>query len=96
MANRTLDAAQRSLADQLLLALREQLKALSGGDPELLFAFRRKMAKELSYDERRRASSSTRSSVLDRFVESAGDTPENTRLICQSCDTETQASRGYQ
>lgn len=96
MANRTLDAAQRSLADQLLLALREQLKALSGGDPELLFAFRRKMAKALSYDERRRASSSTRSSVLDRFVESAGDTPENTRLICQSCDTETQASRGYQ
>ncbi|PZR05209.1 MAG: hypothetical protein DI536_32735 [Archangium gephyra] len=93
MANRTLDAAQRSLADQLLLALREQLKALSGGDPELLFAF---LPKELSYDERRRASSSTRSSVLDRFVESAGDTPENTRLICQSCDTKTQASRGYQ
>ena len=33
--------------------------------------------------------------VLDRFVAAAGYTVENTRLICQECDTKTQAERGY-
>jgi len=36
----------------LLTEVRERLSALSGGDFELKFALRRKLGKELSYDER--------------------------------------------
>lgn len=32
--------------------VREDIREVSGGDPGLLFAVRRKIAKELSYDER--------------------------------------------
>lgn len=52
MANRRLTPDQLELARTLLGEVRERLRALSGGDPELLFAFRRKIAKELTYDER--------------------------------------------
>ena len=36
----------------LLAELRAKLEKLSAGDPSLLFAYRRKIAKELQYDER--------------------------------------------
>jgi len=53
MANRRLteDELQR-LATPLLSELRSKLHELSGGDQSLLWALRRKVAKELSYDER--------------------------------------------
>ncbi len=53
MANRRLtgDKLQR-LATPLLSELRSKLRELSGGDQSLLWALRRKVAKELSYDER--------------------------------------------
>jgi ribosomal protein L44E len=118
MANRVLDPDELALADQLLREVRGKLEKLSGGDPELLFAFRRKVAKELTYDERSKPAARKKLkaqkrveqkgrcalckkalpesyNVLDRYVASAGYTKENTRLICQRCDTKTQASRGY-
>jgi hypothetical protein len=52
MSNRTLTKGEIEKARHLLDAIREQLELLSGGDPELLFAYRRKVYKELSYDER--------------------------------------------
>jgi hypothetical protein len=50
--NRQLDPEQLGKANRLLDEIRDQLRMLSGGDDELLFAYRRKIAKELSYDER--------------------------------------------
>jgi hypothetical protein len=52
MANRNLTPDELAKANALLNTIREQLKALAGGDAELLFAYRRKISKELTYDER--------------------------------------------
>jgi 5-methylcytosine-specific restriction endonuclease McrA len=49
---RKLTNEERERARSLLEQVRESLKGLSGGDSELLFAYRRKIAKELMYDER--------------------------------------------
>jgi hypothetical protein len=52
MPNRTLKADERPKANALLDDIRARLTELAGGDASLLFAYRRKVAKELSYDER--------------------------------------------
>jgi hypothetical protein len=52
MANPQLTPDQLQMANGLLAGIREQLREASGGSPELLFALRRKVAKELTYDER--------------------------------------------
>ncbi len=53
MANRTLTSEElKTLFSPLLAEIRGKLRNLSNGNVELLFALRRKLAKELSYDER--------------------------------------------
>ncbi len=52
MANKNLNAEELEHANKLLAQIRDQLKILSQDDPLLLFAYRRKIAKELTYDER--------------------------------------------
>jgi hypothetical protein len=52
MANRQLTPAQLVRANALLAEVRSKLEALSQGDKDLLFAYRRKIFKELTYDER--------------------------------------------
>ncbi len=52
MPNRQLDPNELILANTLLAEIRARLKALSNDDRELLFAYRRKVFKELTYDER--------------------------------------------
>jgi hypothetical protein len=52
MPNRNLTSDELVKANSLLREIRVKLETLSGGDPELLFAFRRKVFKELTYDER--------------------------------------------
>ena len=53
MPNRILtDDERKRLADPLIAEVRNRLKELSNGDSELLWALRRKLAKELGYDER--------------------------------------------
>jgi hypothetical protein len=52
MANRNLDAEELKKANDLLREIRDRLAKLAVGDPELLFAYRRKVIKELGYDER--------------------------------------------
>jgi ribosomal protein L44E len=118
MPNRNLTSEELELARAVLQDVRQRLSSLAGEDAELLFAYRRKIAKELGYDERsgpmvrRKLKGEKRReqkgkcarcgkelpekyTVLDRFVASQGYTPENTRLICESCDREVQAERGY-
>lgn len=52
MANRNLNPDELKVANALLKDIRERLIVLSAGDPFLLFAYRRKVVKELGYDER--------------------------------------------
>ena len=52
MANRILDKNELERANALLEKLRKELETLADGDTELLFAYRRKVAKMLIYDER--------------------------------------------
>ena len=52
MANRRLTPSELERANALLDGIRKQLLALSAGDRDLLFAYRRKVYKELGYDER--------------------------------------------
>ena len=52
MPNRNLTLDQLKHANELLADVRTRLTQLSAGDPLLLFAYRRKIAKELGYDER--------------------------------------------
>lgn len=115
MANRNLSPSELVMANALLTDIRTQLQSLSGGDPLLLWALRRK---ELTYDERgkpmnRRKLKETKWKsqrgicptcsgplpekycVLDRLEAMKGYTPENTRLICTTCDTRLQAEKGY-
>lgn len=53
MPNRQLTNDElENLAHPMLKQMRGKLEELSGGDEELLWALRRKIAKELGYDER--------------------------------------------
>ena len=52
MANRQLSPDELAQANALLSEIRRKLEALSHGDKDLLFAYRRKVFKELTYDER--------------------------------------------
>lgn len=52
MANRNLAPDELAKANGLLAEIRGRLRELSGEDADLLFAYRRKIAKELTYDER--------------------------------------------
>jgi hypothetical protein len=52
MSNRNLDAEELKQANRLLTEIRQRIDALAGGDLLLRFAYRRKVYKELIYDER--------------------------------------------
>jgi hypothetical protein len=52
MANRNLNSDELKRANELLAEIRERLTGLAGHDALLLFAYRRKVIKELGYDER--------------------------------------------
>ena len=86
MANRQLTPEELERANALLAEVRSKLEALSQGDKDLLFAYRRKLFKELTYDERRKP--------MVRRV-SRIPTSRDSRLIHQECDVAHQASKGY-
>jgi UTP:GlnB (protein PII) uridylyltransferase len=52
MPNRQLTKDELEKANVLLAEVRTKLASLSGGNKDLLFAYRRKIFKELTYDER--------------------------------------------
>ena len=54
MPNPRLNSAQLAIARDLLQEVRARIADLSGGDRDLEFAYRRKVYKELIYDERSR------------------------------------------
>ncbi len=52
MANPQLNRTQLSEAKKLLEKIRKEIKVIANNNPKLIFAFRRKIYKELMYDER--------------------------------------------
>ena len=52
MPNRNLSADELKKAHLLLSEIREKIDVLAAGDSDLHFAYRRKIYKELTYDER--------------------------------------------
>ena len=53
MPNRQLTTSElKDIARPLLAEIRQRLQAIAGGDDDLLWALRRKLFKELMYDER--------------------------------------------
>jgi hypothetical protein len=52
MANRRLTDSERGVASVLLKSLLKKIEVLSGGDPELRFAIRRRLIVKLTHDER--------------------------------------------
>jgi rubrerythrin len=52
VSNRNLTAEELKRANELLGEITLRMRELANGDPELLFAYRRKVAKELTYQER--------------------------------------------
>ena len=119
MPNRQLSTNEiEKLFAPLLVEIRQRLVSLSDGDKDLEWALRRKLFKELTYDERgkpmqrrklkdqKRAEQDNKCPlckkslpakyvVLDRLEAMKGYTSENTRLLCQKCDTKVQQDRGY-
>jgi hypothetical protein len=76
MPNRNRSPAELQNANALLAEIRERLKALAGDDAGLLFAYRRKIAKELAYDERSKPMVRRRLKALKRRSQNG---------ICPSC-----------
>jgi hypothetical protein len=77
--NRTLTPLELASANALLEEIRRRLKDLAGGDASLHFAIRRKVYKELAYDER---SKPAHRKVLKAFKREAQGG------LCASCKQE--------
>lgn len=82
MPNPLLTVDQLAAARALLDEVRERLASLSGQDRELLFAYRRKVYKELMYDERSKPSVRRRLKAL-KMTEQAG--------LCALCNEQLPA-----
>ena len=96
MPNRTLTETELVLAWRLIESIRTRLDELSEGDPEVLFAYRRKVARQLSYDERSSPSERKRLKVLKRREQNGlcticGEPLPETRCVLDRL----QASAGY-
>lgn len=82
MPNRNLDADELKRANVLLTDIRNRLKELAAGDALLLFAYRRKVVKELGYDERGKPSIRAKLKALKwghqngKCAECNGDLPQ--------------------
>ena len=97
MANRQLTPSEiEVLFAPLLSNVRERLQQLSGGDSELLWALRRKLAKELSYDERGKPmhrkllKAQKRGEQQDRCARCASELPEKNAVLDR-----IEAMKGY-
>jgi hypothetical protein len=75
MPNRNLTHDELVKANTLLTDIRQRLEDLAAGDPAALFAFRRKIAKELTYDERGKPAERNRLKAR-KFGEQHGICPE--------------------
>jgi hypothetical protein len=70
--NRNLNPVELQQANSVLGEVRTRLNALAAGDLELLFALRRKVYKELTYDERGKPAERKRLKRL-KYVEQEGN-----------------------
>ena len=75
MGNPRLTVEQLEIVRALLVEIRAKLNVVSGGDADLLFAFRRKVYKELVYDERSKPAVRKRLKAVKR-LEQGGKCPK--------------------
>lgn len=75
MPNRTLSPDELLNANELLEEIRARLAYLAGDDSALLFAYRRKIYKELAYDERGKPAHRKKLKAL-KWGQQAGWCPE--------------------
>lgn len=75
MPTRKLNEAELLEFNSLLADVRRSIERLGGNDPSLVFAFRRKLAKELTYDERGKPTK-RRQLKMRRFRSQAGKCAE--------------------
>jgi hypothetical protein len=80
MSNRRLTPTELQAARQVLAAVRGHLETLANGDAELLFALRRKVYKELIYDERDKPGARKRLKAIKRR-EQNGICPECSNVL---------------
>ena len=80
MTNPRLTPEQLDIARAYLDEIRQKLDALSGGDRDLLFAFRRKLFKELMHDERSKPMVRRRLKLL-KMIEQDGRCPLCNELL---------------
>jgi UTP:GlnB (protein PII) uridylyltransferase len=79
MPNRTLTPQELEKANALLQYIRTRLRVLAGEEADLLFAYRRKIAKELVYDERSKPAE-RKLLKLSKMIAQNG--------LCAECQTE--------
>lgn len=96
MPNPTLTKEQLVLANELLASVRSDLARLAGDDLALLFAMRRKIAKELVYDERSKPAHRRRLKKA-KIVEQNGMCPVCDKSLPESDNVldRTEAIHGY-
>lgn len=82
MPNRRLTADELKLAGQILDDVRQKIELLSGSDPELKFAFNRKISKELTYDERRKPAYRRKLKAKKRLLQSG---------LCANCNCQLES-----
>jgi hypothetical protein len=97
MATRQLSSDEvERLANPLLAEIRSKLQQLSGGDASLMWALRRKIAKELTYDERgkpthrRLLKAMKRGEQQNKCAECASELPEKNAVLDRF-----EAMKGY-
>lgn len=76
MPNRNLSKAELEKVWALIRSVRKRLTKLADGDPDLLFAMRRKVYKELTYDERGKPAARKKLKALKR------EEQDNTCPLC--------------
>jgi hypothetical protein len=94
--NRRLTSEELIKAHELLADIRSRLKALARDDLDLLFAYRRKVFKELGYDERSKPSARTKLKILKWRLQSGKCAECGKDLPVKNCDLDRlNAANGY-
>jgi len=83
MPNRNLNSEELKPANELLADIRERLSSLSAGDPRFLLVYRRKVVKELGYDERSKPGGRAKLKAL-KWGQQNGKIPKESSVILRA------------
>lgn len=96
MPNRNLKLKELTQAHKLLEDIRQRLNTLAAGDRNLLFAYRRKVVKELIYDERSKPAHRNKLKAQKRKEQDGRCTHCGRKLPAKYCELDRKnAADGY-